>query len=591
MLFSNLLFLRDIMKTVLLVEDEALIAMNEAAVLEDHGFEVTTAHSAEKAIELVENNGIDLILMDIDLGKGKMDGTEAAQCILENHTIPIVFLTNHVEKEYVERVKKISGYGYILKNSGEFVLIESINMAFTLFETNQSLERENEERKKTEQQLRFQAMLLDQIQDRVIATDLNGRITYVNKAECKTFGKSADELIGMHVSEFGDNPSRGTTQQEIIETTLREGSWQGEVINYTEDGCEIDFDARIQLIYDENGEPTGMLGISTDITDRKQSEQALRHSESKMRAILEAIPDMMFINSEDGTFLDHHATENNSLFTSPAQFLGKRIHDVFPSGIASNFHSMVKSVIETGEMQNYEYRLSIAGKPLDFEARIVPYGEKKTLSIVREITEHKQAEEEKDFLMKELNHRVKNNLAMISSLIHLKDSTLGDEVDLSDIARQIDAIKIVHEKLYQGEEITHINFGEYVQELLSTVFSFDAKTITIENTIEEIYVRTKTAIPLGLIINEIATNAIKHGFTSEEARFTIDMHVDEPQIQYVLTISNTGKPFPEEIDMETPETLGLQLIQALVTQIEGTIELQKQPYPVFTIRFPKEEKG
>ena len=101
-------------KTILLVEDEAIIALTEAKMLKKHGFNVTTVHNGEKAVKAVaENTDISLILMDIDLGSG-IDGTEAADQILKNLEIPIVFLTSHSEKEYVDKVKKITGYGYMV---------------------------------------------------------------------------------------------------------------------------------------------------------------------------------------------------------------------------------------------------------------------------------------------------------------------------------------------------------------------------------------------------------------------------------------------------------------------------------------------
>src|SRR6056297_2174573 len=121
-------------RKILLVEDEAIIAMSTAKIIEKYGFVVVIAHTGEKAAEMVEEEpDISLILTDIDLGRG-IDGTEAAQRILEKHDLPIIFHTSHEEKEYVDRVKKITGYGYVLKSSGEFVLLESINMAYTLFE-------------------------------------------------------------------------------------------------------------------------------------------------------------------------------------------------------------------------------------------------------------------------------------------------------------------------------------------------------------------------------------------------------------------------------------------------------------------------
>ena len=125
---------------ILLVEDEAIIALSEAKLLTDAGYEVETVHSGEKGVEAVEKNRFDLILMDIDLGTGRMDGTEAAEIILHKQDLPIVFLTSHAEKEYVDRVKGITGSGYILKNSGRFVLLESISMALTLFEAKKEAE-------------------------------------------------------------------------------------------------------------------------------------------------------------------------------------------------------------------------------------------------------------------------------------------------------------------------------------------------------------------------------------------------------------------------------------------------------------------
>ena len=136
-------------KKILLVEDEAILAMSEAKMLEKHEYEVVTAYSGEKAIKAVNSDSeISLILMDIDLGK-KMNGTEAAQKILEKHDIPIAFLSSHTEPEIVEKTEGITSYGYIVKNSGEMVLLASIKMAFRLFEAKQQI-KEREEALKNE---------------------------------------------------------------------------------------------------------------------------------------------------------------------------------------------------------------------------------------------------------------------------------------------------------------------------------------------------------------------------------------------------------------------------------------------------------
>jgi len=197
-----------------------------------------------------------------------------------------------------------------------------------------------------------------------------------------------------------------------------------------------------------------------------------------------------------------------------------------------------------------------------------------------------KALEEKDFLMRELNHRVKNNLNMVSALISFKEVEINYE--LSDIKSQIEAISLVHEKLYQHNKVDKIEVGEYFQNLLESIFSFTAKrNVHIVNNVEGVSINTKRAISLGLMVNEIATNAIKYGFNQdEEATFTVTLTREKDDTHYILTLSNTGKPFPEEVSLEDPDSLGLQLITSLVDQLNGTIELQKKPNPVFSIRFP-----
>lgn len=127
--------------TILLVEDEALIAMGETELLDRHGYTVRTVYSGEEAIAAVDTTPIDLILMDIDLGKDQMEGTEAAETILQHHEVPIIFLTSHTEQEVVRKVKDITSYGYVVKNTGDFVLLESIEMALELFAANQQIKK------------------------------------------------------------------------------------------------------------------------------------------------------------------------------------------------------------------------------------------------------------------------------------------------------------------------------------------------------------------------------------------------------------------------------------------------------------------
>ncbi|NJM15667.1 MAG: PAS domain-containing protein, partial [Bacteroidales bacterium] len=138
-------------------------------------------------------------------------------------------------------------------------------------------------RKETEKVLRFHSVLIDNISDFVTASDLRGYITYVNQTVCKTFQKRAEELMGQHVSFFGDDSSvGGVAQQQIVSETIEKGNWNGEVVNIAPNGQKIYLFCRTQLFYDENDTPTGMVGISTDITAKKHQERQLEELNRKL---------------------------------------------------------------------------------------------------------------------------------------------------------------------------------------------------------------------------------------------------------------------------------------------------------------------
>ena len=131
-------------KTILLVEDERITATAEKIELKKFGFNVLIDYTGDEAIAIFNTNKIDLILMDIDLGKG-IDGTETAEIILNNNDIPIVFLSSHTEPEIVEKTEKITSYGYVVKNTGKTVLNASIKMAFRLFDEKQNVKNHQQE--------------------------------------------------------------------------------------------------------------------------------------------------------------------------------------------------------------------------------------------------------------------------------------------------------------------------------------------------------------------------------------------------------------------------------------------------------------
>lgn len=231
-----------------------------------------------------------------------------------------------------------------------------------------------------------------------------------------------------------------------------------------------------------------------------------------------------------------------------------------------------------GTKMNFFFHISIPPDDNADESMIV---------VLTDVTKLKQLLEEKEYLMQELNHRVKNNLIMVSALISLKNSSIGDAADLSDLENRINAISFLHERLYRSDSLDAVNIGEYLEQIAKTVLStFSHTPVNLITTIDPLQLEAKDAVSLGLILNELATNAIKHGYIGvDQPEFSIELkHTqDDPPCRLVLT--NNGQPISDDFDMDNPGSLGIRLIKELVNGLGGTIEIIREPHPVFTISF------
>jgi PAS domain S-box-containing protein len=184
------------------------------------------------------------------------------------------------------------------------------------------------ERKRTEEQVRLQAMVLDQIQDRVTVTDLHGNITYVNESEIASLGYPKEELIGRNVSFYGEDANKGARQLEIIEKTLAKGFWRGEVVNYDRQGREIILDCRTQVVYDETGNPVAMAGIATDITEKKHLERALEENRVDLRMVVDATDDQILLTDAEGVILLYNRVLGEGYKNISNNLVGHNIFDL-----------------------------------------------------------------------------------------------------------------------------------------------------------------------------------------------------------------------------------------------------------------------
>ncbi|MCX5814689.1 MAG: response regulator [Proteobacteria bacterium] len=270
-------------KTILLVEDEALIAVMEREMLERHGFNVILASSGEKAINTVRDTpAIDLILMDINLGRG-MDGTEAAEIILKEKNIPILFLSSYTQAEVVQKTEKIASYGYVVKSSGETVLITSIKMAFKLFDAYQRLEEREEALYQAEKKYRS---IFDNVIEGIFQITPEERYLTVNPQLARIYGYSSPEEMIETITDVGRqiyvNPDE---RLEFLRILQEKGLITGfEVQLKRKDGSPFWVSINARCVYDENGNILYYDGTSEDITNRKHLESQLFQSQ-KMEAI------------------------------------------------------------------------------------------------------------------------------------------------------------------------------------------------------------------------------------------------------------------------------------------------------------------
>jgi PAS domain S-box-containing protein len=216
-----------------------------------------------------------------------------------------------------------------------------------------------------------------------------------------------------------------------------------------------------------------------------------------------------------------------------------------------------------------------------------------------DISERKQAEEkikatlkEKEILMKEIYHRVKNNMSVVSSLLRLQSSKVGDEryrAMFDDSASRIKTMAAVHEKLYQSENLTEIIFSDYIRDMVNNIYESygQSSRIKLITDIEAITLEVKASIPCGLIVNELITNSMKYAFPEGRVgEIMVSLHEnDKDEIE--LTVGDNGVGMPEELDFRNTDSLGLSLVNALVEQLQGEVELIREKGTRYKITFRK----
>jgi len=344
--------------------------------------------------------------------------------------------------------------------------------------------------------------------------------------------------------------------------------------------------------------------LTAEIAERKAAEEALKDSEGFLKSIVENIPDMIFVKeAKELRFVRFNRAGEELLGYDRAELNGKNDHDFFPSEEADFFNMKDREVLSGGTM------IDIPEEPLKTRHRGVRIlhtkkipildddgNPKYLLGISEDITERRKAEEqlraslkEKETLLKEMYHRVKNNMQLISSLLHLQSrasSEPGLREALTTAQGRIKSMALVHEKLYHSQSLTQIDFGEYLNDMIKLLSrSYGKRNIRCRVEAEKISFSIETAIPLGIIINELITNSMKYAFPDDREGELLFIMARESDGAVRMTVKDDGVGIPGSLDFRSPSSLGLQLVNDLVCQIGGDIELDRSAGTEFTVRF------
>lgn len=352
----------------------------------------------------------------------------------------------------------------------------------------------------------------------------------------------------------------------------------------------------IPEVGDELDELSVVLNSAAEQLEQRERENyeaktALQSSQDSLRSIYNSMIDAIFIHRRDGSIIDVNDRMLAMYGVTRAEAASLSIIDDYSApGMSRDGLSVIWKQILEGHAHHFEW---LARRPHDgslfdvevFLGRITLNGENCILATARDITSRKRSEErlrdslrEKEVLLKEIHHRVKNNLQIISSLLSLQSVHIRDAHMLEvfkDSQTRVQTMALVHQKLYQSDDLSGIYFRDYATELLRDLFrSYGAMANNIQYTIDsdETFLDIDTMVPVGLIISELISNSIKHAF-SGRAQGNVSIVFRSGESGTALTVADDGTGLPEGLDIRNAESLGLQLVMTLVEQLEGDLHL------------------
>ncbi|KKG15790.1 PAS domain S-box protein, partial [Methanosarcina sp. 2.H.T.1A.15] len=492
--------------------------------------------------------------------------------------------------------------------------------------------------------------------DVISRLDRQNRHMYVNPAAAEPYGHSPEEIVGKTNSELGMDPENVKFWEGHYENVFTTGKPETMEFHYkSPQGKEYYFNTRIVPEF-IGGEVSSVLAISRDITDEKEVEAKLKEAYENLEKLVEERTTQLenaynsLKESEKGLAEAQKMAHIGNWYWDIATdktYWSEEMYSIFgrdPRELAPSYNEYL-SYIHPDDRDYFDNATmkAVNGKPYSIDHRIIlANGEERTVhiqsevmyneenipiqikGIVQDITERKKAEKALVNLeiarKKEIHHRIKNNLQVISSLLDLQAEKFNNRKCVKDSEimeafresqNRVLSMALIHEELHEGREIDKLKFSPYLEKLAENLFktySLGNADISLSLDLEEnVFFDMDIAVPLGIIINELISNSLKHAFVDRDrGEIRIKLYREKTgeciknragskkeeckPTSFVLAVSDDGIGVPESFDLKNPDRLGIQLVIALVDQLEGELELKRNSGTEFIIRFKVEEK-
>ena len=438
----------------------------------------------------------------------------------------------------------------------------------------------------------------------IMAFNVAGEVTLINRKGCKILGYREEEITGRNwfdnfVSERTREENR-TCFAKFLDGKMQPAEYF-ECVILTKAGEERIIAWNNILLKDEAGGVTGALCSGNDITERKFMEEKLIKEKMFSDSITNSLPGTFYLFDEEGRILRWNRNLESISGYSAVEISSMHPVDFFEGSDKELIINKMKEVIEKGTVVCEADMVLKNGLSIPFffvASKIIIDDKTYVIGTGTDISDRKKAEEqlkcylrENELLLKEIHHRVRNNLQMICSLFNLQKSSIKDRdaVEMvSECQNRIRAIALVHEKFYNSETLANINLNDYINDLVQNLFHFNEinpNRVRLETSIDNILVDVNSAIPCGLILNELVGNCLQYAFPQErKGKISVSIFLTDSDCVNI-TVKDNGVDLSGFYDIIEELPLGFQIVNALIKQLKGKMEIIRGDGTEYNITF------